>query len=132
MTLEQVTSSLAACVEDVANIWADMMCAYYSDQRLVPFSRDGEEGAARLNLTVLRDCLVRARVDVTETARYSDSAVIGILDKLLDGGYITAAQYTAHLPEGLLADRDLLADGELGVKGGEVNGEKTTPDGDSQ
>lgn len=132
MTLEQVTASLAACVEDVANIWADMMCAYYSDQRLVPFSRGGEEGAARLNLTVLRDCLVRARVDVTETARYSDSAAIGILDKLLDGGYITAAQYTAHLPEGLLADRDLLADGELGVKGGEVNGEKTTPDGDSQ
>jgi len=132
MTLEQVTSALATCVEDVANIWADMMCAYYSDERLVPFRRDGEERATRLDLSVLRDCLVRARVDVTETARYSDSAAIGILDKLLDGGYITAAQYTAHLPEGLLADRDLLAGGDIGTKGGDINGEGTNPDGRDQ
>ena len=109
MTLEQVTIALAACVEDLAMIWADMVCAYYAEERLVPYlGRDGVS-AARIGISALKQCLVRAKVEFTETARYSDSAAVGILDKLLDGGYISAAQYVSHLPDGVLADRDSLA-----------------------
>ena len=109
VTLEQVTVALANCIEDLATIWADMVCAYYADGRLVPFL-DGQGGVSvRSGIAAIRSCLVRAKVEVTETARFSDSASVGILDKLLEGGYITAAQYVSHLPDGLLSDRDSLA-----------------------
>ena len=110
ITLEQVTMALASCIEELANVWADMMCAYYTDERLVPYVNEVGTASARAGISALKGCMVRARVEVTETARYSDSAAVGILDKLLDGGYISAAQYVSHLPDGLLADRDSLAE----------------------
>lgn len=110
ITLEQVTMALASCIEELANIWADMMCAYYTDERLVPYVNEVGTASARSGISALKGCMVRARVEVTETARYSDSAAVGILDKLLDGGYISAAQYVSHLPDGLLADRDSLVE----------------------
>ena len=110
VTLEQVTMALADCIEELAAIWADMICAYYPDQRLVPYY-DGEgTSAARMAISALKGCMVRARVEVMETARYSESAAIDILNKLLDSGCISAAQYISHLPDGLLSDRESLAD----------------------
>ena len=113
ITLEQVTMALAACIEDLAVIWADMMCAYYPDQRLVPYIDGDGAVAVRMGISALKGCLVRARVEVTETARFSDSAAVGILDKLLDGGYISAAQYVSHMPDGLLFDRDGLLESAI-------------------
>ncbi len=118
MALEQVTMALATCLEDLAGIWVDMMCAYYSESRLIPYL--GEDGApmARTGLSALRGCLVRARVDVKDTSRYSESAVLSVLDKLLSGGYITAAQYVSGLPDALLVEKDRLR--AMCEKGGEV------------
>ena len=128
MTLEQVTMALASCIEDLAVIWADMMCAYYTESRLVPYLGEDGAAAARSGITALKGCLVRARVEVTDTARYSDSTAVGILDKLLDGGYITAAQYVAHLPEGLLTESTLeeetLPKGDGGREEGKVKSEE--------
>lgn len=106
VTLEQVTMSLAECIEELATIWADMICAYYPDQRLVPYFDGEKPSAARMSISVLKGSIVRARVEVMEMARYSESAAIGILDKLLEGGYINAAQYVSHLPEGVFFDRE--------------------------
>ena len=47
-----------------------------------------------------------------EANSYSASTALSILDKLLDGGHISAKQYIEHLPEGFVLDRDILAEGE--------------------
>lgn len=122
ITLEQVTMALAGCIEELAVIWADMMCAYYTDDRLIPYT-DGEGvTAARTGIGALKGCLVRAKVEVSEAASFGESAAVEILDKLLAGGHISAAQYVAHLPEGILADRDSLAvSTEKGGDGDEPN-----------
>lgn len=117
MTLEQVTSAVSKCIEDIANIWADMMCAYYSNDRLVPC---GDEHAERIDFDSLRASLIRARVEVGEATSYSASTALTILDRLLDGGYISAKEYIEHLPEGFVLDKDMLVkeggtdDGEHG------------------
>lgn len=110
--LEQVSVSVCKCIEDIANIWADMMCAYYSEERLVPY--DGEEGSVseRIDFKKLRASLIRARVEVGEASSYSASTAMSILDKLLEGGHISAKQYIEHLPDGFVLDREILAEGE--------------------
>ena len=122
VTLEQVSAALAGCIEDLAAIWADMMCAYYDDTRLIPYANDEGIVAVRAGLSALKGCLIRAKVEVTEAAVYGDSAAVEILDRLLDGGHISAEQYVLHLPDGLIAARDELANGVVtGVAGGEPN-----------
>jgi len=111
-SLEQVSVALCKCIEDIANIWADMMCAYYSDNRLVPYETEGETVAETVDFKKLRASLIRARVEVGEANSYSASTALSILDKLLDGGHISAKQYIEHLPEGFVLDRDILAEGE--------------------
>ncbi len=97
ISLGQIESELSACIEDIANIWADMMCAYYTDERLLPTGLHAE----KIDFSLLRSCLIRARVDVRETVQYSAATTLSLLDKLLDGGYIDAEQYLANLPEGI-------------------------------
>lgn len=109
VTLEQVTCELCRCIEDIANIWADMMCAYYSNDRLVPFDGEGGAVSGKIDFDALRDSLIRARVEVGENTTYSASTALSILDKLLDGGYISAKEYVEHLPEGFVLDREMLA-----------------------
>lgn len=100
--LEQVRRSYFQCLEDVANIWADMMCAYYTDRRLVPLSCDRAE---HVDFALLRRALLRARVEVGEAGRYSSSGTLSMLNRLLDAGCITPAQYIERLPAGLITDR---------------------------
>lgn len=107
MTLEQVTVAVSKCIEDIANIWADMMCAYYSNDRLIPC---GGELAEKVDFENLRRSLIRAKVEVGETTSYSASTALTILDKLLDGGYISAKQYIEHLPDGFVLDKEMLAE----------------------
>ena len=117
VTLEQVTMALSGCIESLALIWADMMCAYYADDRLIPFIDEAGHTAARSGIGALRDCLVRARVEVVEAASFGESAAVEILNKLLDGGHISAAEYVAHLPDGILRDRETLVSPS---RGGEI------------
>ena len=108
VTLEQIGSEVCRCIEDIANIWADMMCAYYSNERLIPFVEGDETVSAKIDFDALRNSLIRARVEVGESTTYSASTALSILDKLLDGGYITAQEYIEHLPEGFVLDREML------------------------
>lgn len=100
--LEQVRRSYFQCLEDLANIWADMMCAYYTDGRLVPLSGDSSD---KVDFELLRHALLRARVEVGEAGRYSSSGTLSMLNRLLDSGCITPAQYIERLPAGLITDR---------------------------
>lgn len=104
VALEQVKSSLHRCIEDMADIWADMSCAYYPDRHLLRTA----DGAEEINCAALRRALVRARVDVAESTRYSVSGTKEILDRLLDGGHITFCEYLERLPDGILPGRSAL------------------------
>ena len=90
----------------MANIWMDMMCAYYPRQRLLPFERNGRLGSERVDLDELRKGILRARIDVAPIARYTSVSVQNILDKLLAGGYISPEAYVKRLPAGLVSNRE--------------------------
>ena len=108
ITLEQIRAAYYQCIEDLANIWADMMCAYYPSERLIVYSKAGELSAEAVNFDLLRQRILCAKVDVAPMARYSAVSAQNMLDKLLDGGHISPAAYIRRLPGGVIRDREAL------------------------
>ena len=106
--LEQVRSAYYKCVEDMANIWADMMCAYYPDERLIPYGTEDGGNAEAIDMSLLKGGFLCARVDVAEISRYSAASAQSMLDKLLDNGCISPAAYVKRLPSGMLLNRQSL------------------------
>lgn len=108
--LHNIRSSFYRCIEDLANIWADMMCAYYPNDRLIPYCANGESCAEAVDLSMLKGGYVSARIDVAEISRYSAVSAQNMLDKLLDNGYISPSSYLRRLPSGAIKDRQSLID----------------------
>lgn len=104
--LEQIRSAYYRMIEDLANIWADMMCAYYPSDRLLPCYSRGEIRAEKVEFQIIKNDILCAEAQISEMKRYSASGVQNLLDKLLDGGYISASEYVRRLPLGALIDRD--------------------------
>ncbi len=103
--LEHVRLNLYQCIEEIACIWAEMMCEYYADGRLVLY-RDGEDvQTARFDFASLRHALLLAKVEVGAATRFGQSALVSMLDKLLDAGHITFRQYLQRLPDGVFPGR---------------------------
>ena len=112
--LKLVRAALYQCIEDLANIWADMTFAYFSSERLVPtLSADGYYSSSELKLDE-KETKVKAFVDVVDASSYNSALSISILDRLLDGGHITLDQYLERIP------RDYI-DNPLGLTGGALN-----------
>lgn len=105
ISLDTVRSSLYTCLEELAAIWVDFMCAYYADGRMV-LTSDGE--ASALDCRVLREELIGARVDVGASTRYSKASAFSELTRLLDGGHITLKQYLERVPDGVIPAREAL------------------------
>ncbi len=96
------------CIEDVANIWADMICSYFPPERLIPYL-DGEEILSDSTDTeLLYRAILEAHVEVADPAGISVAANQAVLDKLLDGGFITVSEYIERLPDGVLPMREAL------------------------
>ena len=106
--LEQIRSSYYKCVEDIANIWADMMCAYYPSERLLPYAADNGDLAETVDFSELKRGFLSARIDVSEISRYSAVSAQNMLDKLLENGFISATSYVKRLPGGVLLNRQSL------------------------
>ena len=104
--LEQIRSSYYRLIEELANVWADMMCAYYPSERLVPYYSRDKVLAKSIEFSLLKNHILSAEIDVCEVSRYSATSVQNMLDKLLDGGYINAEQYIKRLPIGSTLDKD--------------------------
>ena len=105
LPLEQVRSSFSRCIEDLANIWADMMCAYYPKERLIPYNSTSGVAVAEVDFPRLAKSLLKANVESGSISNYSDSGTQAVLDKLLDGGHITTVQYLKHIPNGTFGNR---------------------------
>ncbi len=104
--LDAVRSSLYTALEELAAIWVDFMCAYYADGRMV-LSKDGAE---KLDCRLLRAELIRARVDVGTSTKFSKTTSMNILKTLLDGGHITLKQYLERIPDGIIPLKEGLID----------------------
>lgn len=110
--LKLVRSALYQCIEDLANIWADMTLAYYACDRLVPMlDKNGTVGATAI-LTDGDLCQLKAFVDVVDTSTYSSAVTLSILDKLLDKGQITLEQYLNRIPKDYVYEVSELLGGE--------------------
>ena len=108
IALDNVRYSFYAAIEELAAIWADMICAYYTDDRLLPCANGADITARQIDVSLLRRAAVSARVDVTEISRFSAAAAQNILDKLLEKGYVSPAEYVRRLPAGLISDKQSL------------------------
>lgn len=108
VTLDNIRFSLYHAIEELASIWADMMCAYYPCDRFVPCKSGSDIEVRTIDPSDIRRALLVASIDVAEVTRYSAVNAQNMLDKLLDGGHITPAEYLRRLPSGLLLDRQRL------------------------
>lgn len=106
--LEQIRTAFHACIEDLANVWADMMCAYYPSERLLPYHTKEGVRAEAVDFDLLKRGFLHARVDVAELSRYTSVSAQNMLDKLLEAGYLSPSAYVRRLPSGLICDRQAL------------------------
>jgi hypothetical protein len=81
-----------------------MTLAFCPDGR--PLRTQG--GYGKLFPAALHASLLKARIDVCDSALYSASGTQSVLDRLLDGGHITLTEYLERLPEGLLPNKEVL------------------------
>lgn len=108
--LEQIRNAFYRCIEDMGNIWADMICAYYPSDRLIPCTGKDGTYVAAAEWDRLKNGFLSARVDVAESVRFGSSGIQNLLDKLLDNGYITPAEYVSRLPVGMISEQQSLID----------------------
>lgn len=96
--LKLVRAALYQCIEDLANIWADMCVSYFATDRRVPMLESGGEYTAdTLPLSAFAQAKARATVKITDASTYNSAVALSILDKLLDNGHITVEQYLEKL-----------------------------------
>ena len=104
--LSQVRTAYYRCIEELANVWADMLCAYYPSERLIPcYTKDGIT-AKNIDLSKLKNDVLNAQIEVSEISRFSAASLQSVLDKLFEGGHISTSEYVKRLPSGLFLDRD--------------------------
>ncbi len=104
ITLTNIRGALYTCIEELADIWVDFMCAYYADGRMIV--ADGK--AEPIDCRILREELIGANLDIGPTSRSMKAAAAAELAKLLDGGHITMKQYIERIPDGILPLKDEL------------------------
>ncbi|MBR2721460.1 MAG: hypothetical protein IKB75_01630 [Clostridia bacterium] len=106
--LAQVTRQFCRCIGELATIWADMICTYCPNERLLPILAEDGVRAERADYRRLRDELISAVAEVGKTTRYTPASTVLVLDKLLEGGYLELSQYLRLLPPGSIAGREQL------------------------
>ena len=104
VSLVQIREALCKFIEELADIWMDMMCAYYTGERPVLLG----DCAKNVCFDLIRTRVLRANVDVIDTSKYSAASVLSMLDKLLDGGYISAQEYLERIPNGYISQKEEL------------------------
>ncbi len=113
LPFDTLKANIYRCAGELAEIWCEMVLEYYADGRclcgelLIP---DYEE---------LAHCLLRAKIEVGAGERFTQMYQLSVLNRLFDGGSISAEAYLKRIPEGLVPQRSSLIDA---MKGGDVNG----------
>lgn len=117
VALRQVEARFARCIGELATVWADMICAYSPPERLLPVPEAGSLRARRIDYKLLQNELLHATAKMSNTDRFTPAATVAVLDRLLEKGHISVAQYLEHLPEGCISDKNALLQ-SVGERGG--------------
>ncbi len=105
ITLKEVRGEFCRCIEELALIWADMLCVFCSPERMLPCY----DGMGQIpDYEALRRTVLRATVEVDDKDAYTPSATVTVLDRLLEGGHLDIRDYLSLLPRGVLADREAI------------------------
>jgi len=108
VALRQVSTAFCCCIGQLATIWADMLCTYCHPEQYLITAKDGSLHAERPDYRLLKSELIRAVAKISMVDRYTPSATVTLLDKLLEAKEITPEDYVELLPEGTLYDRSAL------------------------
>lgn len=111
--LKLIRAALYQCIEDLANIWADMTLSYFANDRLVPIMYEGGNYGAE-SLGDISKFSTKAIVKVSDSGMYSTSVLVSVLDKLFDRGKITVEQYLEKISSLNLGVSMNLIGGEIG------------------
>lgn len=111
--LKLIRAALYQCIEDLANIWADMTFSYFANERLVPMLYSNGEYASE-SLGDFAQASLRASVKATDAGTYNDTILLSVLDKLLDKGHITVEQYLENITALNIGNSLSLTGGEIG------------------
>ena len=97
--LKLIRSALYQCVEDLANIWADMVLSYFAEGRLIQMldEKGGHVYAEGFCTDARGSVGTHAVILVSDANAYNSAIVVSILDKLLDRGYITVEEYLERI-----------------------------------
>ena len=126
--LAQVCTAYQQCIEDMADIWADLLCATNSHTAWLPLEDEKGKRLEQIDFDLLRRSILRSRVEVGNLTQYSASGTQNTLQHLLEGGHITLKQYLQQLPAGILPMRGQLI-AELDAKNSEEGGDAGATDG---
>ena len=96
--LKLIRAALYKCIEDLANIWADMVISYFAADRLIPMLNDkGEYVSESFNPEALESAKAYAMVRAVDASTYNSAVTVSVLDRLLDKGYISVEEYLERL-----------------------------------
>ncbi len=121
VALNHVRASFYRSIGELATIWADMLCTYCPRERLLATcDGDSEVHAEAPDYKMLKQALLRATAEPGQVDRYTPTATVAILDKLLERDAIGVREYVELLPPGVIADRESLLQ-KISVKGEYTN-----------
>ena len=107
MPLQLVKNRFYSFSEDLARIWADFWITHYGKRALKTKNKNGisykEFDAQRY-----KDLAIRATVEVSNSAVYSEKERIELLLTMFDKGIISREQLLIRLPDGAVKDRNEL------------------------
>ena len=109
VSLEHVRVHFFRCIGELASIWADMLCAYCPEDRMLAvLEKNGDVTAQSIDYALLKNALISATAYAGNIDRYSPISTVTTLNKLLDSGHLSVSEYVELLPSGVLINREAL------------------------
>lgn len=111
--MEMVKQDFYQAIEDMANVWVDLMRCYYGKRkveismpqdngRLLPFPDSMARQQVDFDFSYLETCPINIKLDVGGSAYWSEIAQLQTLDNLLMNKQIPVTEYIKRLPSGYI------------------------------
>ena len=120
--MELTKQDLLQCLEDVGNIWLDLMRVYYGQRYVeLPLTHEQQMAAVQMGIdaealpqlfdfSALEQVPLSIKLDVGGSAYWSEIAQMNTLDNLLTQGKIDIVDYLERVPNGYISNQQELID----------------------
>jgi hypothetical protein len=86
-------------------IWFEFWLNYYPEGRQIAFDFNGQKTSVGFELARYKNLVFDVKIDVGESAMWSEITTVQTLDKLLQAKMITLSDYLEALPDGYIPNR---------------------------